>query len=277
MLSMPELPEVQTVVNYLNREIKGKKILDVQVLAVKMIKNVSVETFKETLINTTIEKIERLGKYLIFFLSNEHVMVSHLRMEGKYWIKNLNDPIVDQHIHLIFRLEDVNLCYHDTRKFGTFTIYKTKDFRNSDELIKIAMDPLSDQFNADYLYEKIHKSKKVIKTMLLEQALVSGIGNIYACEILFSARISPWKIAGELTLNECQAIVKEAKRILKLAVKNNGTTVSSFTFDNTHAGSFQSYLNVYGRARKKCTNCDALIVKDYINKRGTYYCPNCQR
>ncbi|MGL5308525.1 MAG: DNA-formamidopyrimidine glycosylase, partial [Metamycoplasmataceae bacterium] len=231
----------------------------------------------DTLINSRIEKVERLGKYLIFYLSNDHVMVSHLRMEGKYWIKNLNDPIIDKHIHLIFTLEKINLCYHDTRKFGTFTIYKTKDFRNSNELIKIAMDPLSEKFNADYLYEKIQKSKKVIKTVLLEQAIVSGIGNIYACEILFSAKISPFKIAGELTWDECQEIVNESKRILKLAVKNNGTTVSSFTFDNTHAGSFQSYLNVYGRARKKCINCNELIVKGYINKRGTYYCPNCQR
>ncbi|MGL5643869.1 MAG: DNA-formamidopyrimidine glycosylase [Metamycoplasmataceae bacterium] len=274
---MPELPEVQTVVNYLNREIRGKKILDVQVLAEKMIKNVSIETFKDTLINVTIDKIERVGKYLIFYLSNKHVMVSHLRMEGKYWIKDLKEPILDRHIHLIFKLDDVNLCYHDTRKFGTFTIYKTKDFRNSAELIKIAADPLSTEFNADYLYEKIQKSKKLIKTMLLEQSVVSGIGNIYACEILFSARISPFKTAGELSWDECKNIVKESKRILKLAVKNNGTTVSSFTFDNTHAGSFQSYLNVYGRARKKCTNCNSLIVKDYINKRGTYYCPNCQR
>ncbi|MGL5617998.1 MAG: DNA-formamidopyrimidine glycosylase [Metamycoplasmataceae bacterium] len=274
---MPELPEVQTVVNYLNHEMKGKKIIDVKVLAEKMIKNVTVKTFKNTLINTTIKKVERLGKYLIFYLNNEHVMVSHLRMEGKYWIKNLNEPIIDKHIHLIFKFEDVNLCYHDTRKFGTFTIYETKDFRNSPELIKIAIDPLNLEFNANYLYEKIKKSKKVVKTMLLEQAVVSGIGNIYACEILFSAKISPFKIAGELTLEECKDIVKESKRILKLAVKNNGTTVSSFTFDNTHTGSFQSYLNVYGRARKKCTNCDSLIVKDYINKRGTYYCPNCQR
>ncbi|MGL5205665.1 MAG: DNA-formamidopyrimidine glycosylase [Metamycoplasmataceae bacterium] len=274
---MPELPEVQTVVNYLNREIIGKKILDIQVLAEKMIKNVSVDTFKDTLINTTIEKIERLGKYLIFYLSNKNVMVSHLRMEGKYWIKNLDEPIIDKHIHLIFKLENANLCYHDTRKFGTFTIYKIENFRNSAELIKIAIDPLSDEFNADYLYGKIQKSKKLIKTMLLEQAVVSGIGNIYACEILFSARISPFKISGELSLDECMNIVKESKRILKLAVKNNGTTVSSFTFDSAHAGSFQSYLNVYGRARKKCVNCDSLIIKGYINKRGTYYCPNCQK
>lgn len=274
---MPELPEVQTVVNYLNREIKGKKILNVDVLASKMIKNVSLKKFKKTLENVIIEKIERLGKYLIFYLNNEHVMVSHLRMEGKYWIKNINEPIVDKHIHLIFHLENVNLCYHDTRKFGTFTIYRTEDFLISDELIKIAIDPLSNNFDHIYLFEKIKNSKKLIKTILLEQSIVSGIGNIYVCEILFSAKISPFKLGSELTIEECQDIVKESKRILELAVKNNGTTVSSFTFDSDHSGAFQKYLNVYGRNRKKCNNCESLISKDYINKRGTYYCSNCQK
>ncbi|MGL6125209.1 MAG: DNA-formamidopyrimidine glycosylase [Metamycoplasmataceae bacterium] len=274
---MPELPEVQTVVNYLNQTIKHKKILDVSVLAEKMLKNASVVDFKKILIGSVIEKVERLGKYLIFHLDNDFVMVSHLRMEGKYWVRKLDELTNDKHIHIIFNLEDVNLCYHDTRKFGTFTIYKKEEFINSDELVKIAIDPLNDDFNADYLFSKIHKSKKSIKTALLEQGIVSGIGNIYACEILFSANISPFKIACEITPNQCKDIVRESKRILKLAVKNNGTTVSSFTFDSNHAGSFQNYLNVYGRANKKCNNCDSLVKKDYINKRGTYYCSYCQK
>ena len=274
---MPELPEVQTVVNYLNEKVIGQKIINVEVLASKMLKNSSEENFKKTLINSTILKVIRIGKYLVFKLDNDYVMVSHLRMEGKYLIKNLNENIFDKHIHIIFKLSNINLCYHDTRKFGTFTIYKTSDFMNSIELIKIEIDPLNSLFNTEYLFDKIKNSKKTIKTLLLDQAIVSGIGNIYACEILFSSKVSPFRIGNTITLLECQSITQESTRILKLAIKNKGTTVSSFSFDNNHSGTFQKYLNVYGRANKSCNQCDSLIIKDYINKRGTYFCSQCQK
>lgn len=273
---MPELPEVQTVINYLNNKINGKKILNIKVLAKKMIKNVSIEIFESIIVNAKILTIKRVGKYLIFYLDNDYVMVSHLRMEGKYLLKDLNESVHDKHIHVIFEFDDVNLCYHDTRKFGTFTIYKASEFMNSKELNKIAIDPLNILFDDEYLFSKIKNSKKLIKTALLEQSIVSGIGNIYACEILFSAKVSPFRLAKEVSLEECQNIVKESKRILELAIENKGTTVSSFTFDNNHSGSFQKYLNVYGRNKQNCNNCNYLVIKDYINKRGTYYCSNCQ-
>jgi formamidopyrimidine-DNA glycosylase len=273
---MPELPEVQTVINYLNDKISGQKIINVEILAHKMLKNASVEDFKSILSNSTIINVKRVGKYLIFHLDNGYVMVSHLRMEGKYFVKDKSDIITDKHIHIIFELTDMNLCYHDTRKFGTFTIYKANDFMLSTELIKIGIDPLSPIFNPQYLFDKIEKSKKAIKTLLLDQAIVSGIGNIYACEILFSAKVSPFRLGSEITFQECELIAKESTRILNLAIENKGTTVSSFSFDNNHSGTFQKYLNVYGRTNKKCHQCDNPIIKDYINKRGTYYCSHCQ-
>ena len=274
---MPELPEVQTVINYLNQTIKGQKIINIEVLAEKMLKNSSEKDFKAILSDSTILDIKRIGKYLIFHLDNGYVMVSHLRMEGKYFVKDKSESVDDKHIHLIFELSDKNLCYHDTRKFGTFTIYKTEDFMSSTELIKISMDPLSIDFDGQYLFDKVNKSKKAIKTLLLDQAIVSGIGNIYACEILFSAKVSPYRIGSEVTLEECHLIAKESTRILKLAIENKGTTVSSFSFDNNHSGTFQKYLNVYGRANKDCNECNNLIIKDYLNKRGTYYCSHCQK
>ncbi len=274
---MPELPEVQTVINYLNTKVIGQKIINVDIFAYKMLKNSSEENFKKTLINSKILKVIRVGKYLIFKLDNDYVMVSHLRMEGKYLIKNFEENISDKHIHLVFKLSTINLCYHDTRKFGTFTIYKTSDFMNSTELIKIGIDPLDSLFEAKYLFDKITNSKKTIKTLLLDQAIVSGIGNIYACEILFSSKVSPFRIGNTITLTECKLITEESTRILKLAIENKGTTVSSFSFDNNHSGTFQKYLNVYGRANKNCNQCNCLIKKDYINKRGTYFCYKCQK
>ncbi len=274
---MPELPEVQTVVNYLNKKISGQKIININVFAEKMIKNVSVIDFKNHLKGSTIEKVERLGKYLIFSLNSGYTMVSHLRMEGKYLIKSLDKTIGDKHIHLIFELENMNLYYHDTRKFGTFTLYKNTELSSSLELVKIAIDPLNNLFDAKYLYTKISKSKKAIKTILLDQSIVSGIGNIYACEILFSAKVSPFKLGGEITINECKLIVIESKRILNLAIENKGTTVSTFSFDDNHLGMFQNYLNVYNKKDQPCNKCNTIITKTPINKRGTYYCHNCQK
>lgn len=274
---MPELPEVQTVINYLKTKIINKKIIDLNILEPKMIKNVSEIDFKNTLINSSIINIDRIGKYLIFHLNNDFVMVSHLRMEGKYLIKEKNEIFNDKHIHLIFYLEDFNLGYHDTRKFGTFTIYKSSIFLESKELSKIAIDPLDLNFNSIYLYNKINKLKKNIKTILLDQSIVSGIGNIYCCEILFKSKISPFREGNSITKKECEMIVKSSKEILVLAIKHHGTTVSSFSFDNNHSGTFQKYLNVYNKNKCKCYNCNSIIIKDFINKRGTFYCSNCQK
>lgn len=276
---MPELPEVQTVVNHLNKEIIGQKIINLEILQEKMIKNISISDFKAILIGSIIQNVDRIGKYLIFHLNNAYVMVCHLRMEGKYLLKDFESfELLDKnHIHIIFTLEKLNLCYHDTRKFGTFTLYKSSDFLNSKELTKIAIDPLNYEFDYKYLFSKINKSKKLIKTLLLEQEVVSGIGNIYVCEILFSAKVSPFKLGNLVSEQECKLIVSESKRILKLAIENNGTTVSSFSFDNNHSGKFQNFLNVYGKQKLSCNNCFTPIVKEYINKRGTYFCPSCQK
>ncbi len=274
---MPELPEVQTVINYLKTKIINQKIISIEVLAEKMVKNISITDFKRILINSTILNIKRVGKYLVFFLDNNYVIVSHLRMEGKYLVSNKYNIINDKHIHMIIELTNYNLYYHDTRKFGTFTVYDSSTFLQSKELVKIAIDPLNILFDGKYLFSKICNSKKPIKSLLLNQSIVSGIGNIYACEILFSSKISPYRIGNSITISECNVMSDEAKRILNLSIKHNGSTVSSFLFDGNYIGSFQNYLNVYGRKNKKCISCESLISKNYINKRGTFYCENCQK
>lgn len=274
---MPELPEVQTVVNYLKTKIINQKILNINVFEEKMIKNCSINLFEKTLKNSVIINIDRIGKYLIFYLDNNHVMVSHLRMEGKYFVKDKSEIIENKHIRLMFILSNSILYYHDTRKFGTFTIYKTSLFLESKEISKIAIDPLNSFFDEDYLFTKIKDSKKTIKNLLLDQAIVSGIGNIYCCEILFSSKISPFRLGNSINKKECEQIVKYSKEILVLAIKNKGTTISSFSFDENHFGEFQNHLKVYGRNGSNCKNCELIINKDFINKRGTFYCPNCQK
>lgn len=199
-------------------------------------------------------------------------------MEGKLFYFDKFDPRNKKHLmaNIIFNDKSV-LSYYDSRMFGTFNIYYSKDeCFNSKELKKVAIDPLDEQFDASYLFNKIHKVNRAIKTTILDQTIVSGIGNIYADEILYASKIHPNTKSNKITLNECKLIVKNASSILKKAIKCHGTTIFSFKFDASHSGGYQKYLMVHSNQIKFCKKCNQKIHKIKVNGRGTYYCPGCQ-
>lgn len=265
---MPELAEVETVRNTLKKSLIGKKILSINILYPKMIEN-DLEYFKECLINNEILDIERKGKYLIFKL-NKYYLISHLRMEGKYFIKDKIDPIL-KHEHIIFEFNDFSLRYHDTRKFGRMHLIKY------DELSSYFSNLGPDANKCDdssYLYEKLHKSSLPIKTLLLDQSIISGLGNIYADEVLYESKISPLKKGKDITLDNCNDILKKSKEILDMAIKYKGTTIRSYTSSLNVKGEYQKYLKVHRKCVCKCTN---KITKIKIGGRSTYYCDNCQK
>lgn len=271
---MPELPEVETVINYLKEEVLGEKILNIEVRNLKFLKNASLQEFKNQLENKVIKNIFRKGKYLIFDLSNDIYMVSHLRMEGKYFV----DPklINRKHDYLIFVLSNNKiLSYNDSRQFGTFHI--TKDLNQLKEINKIALDPLDESFNLNYLYNKSRKSKKNIKGFLLDQSIVSGIGNIYASEILFDAKINPFIEANKLSQKDIEKIIDSSQKILKEAIKFNGTTIHTFSFGQNKTGEFNNFLKVVYREKKNCFNCSSPIKRIKQQSRSTFYCPRCQK
>ncbi|MDU4142229.1 DNA-formamidopyrimidine glycosylase [Ureaplasma parvum] len=274
---MPELPEVQTIVDYLNHHVLDIFIKKTIVHLPKILKNKTPQEFEKLLINHKIVKIKRLGKYLLFFLSNNLVLSIHLRMEGKFYYQAKEEWFNLAHTHIIIEFNNgMQLRYNDTRQFGTFHIYEQQSFLDSKELKKIALDPLDNNFSAQYLYEKLKKSNKAIKTALLDQSVVSGIGNIYADEILFAAKIFPTILAKNLTLKNYEKITKEAQRILLLSIKNKGTTIHTYKFGNDETGLFQKMLLVHTHAKEPCQICGTIIQKTKVNGRGTYYCPNCQ-
>lgn len=274
---MPELPEVQTVISELNKFVLNKIILDVNVQNSKIIKNISPKKFCDFLINEKIKKITRLGKYIIFHLSHKKVLVSHLRMEGKYFYESINEPYDKHHVLLRFIFSKYELRYHDTRRFGTFNVYYENTYLISNELKNIALDPLNKNFDFNYLYQKIHTSNRAIKSVLLDQTKVSGIGNIYADEILYAAHINPLTHANKLKIKQIKLLVKESKRILELAIKFKGTMIATYKFNKNHTGSFQNKLFVHTKVNQLCKNClTTKIIKIKINGRGTYYCPKCQ-
>ncbi|WP_208964840.1 DNA-formamidopyrimidine glycosylase [Mycoplasmoides gallisepticum] len=274
---MPELPEVQTVINYLKTKIINQKINNVIVSALKVLKNATAKEFKKFLVNEHFVDIKRIGKYIIFILSNNKVLVSHLRMEGKYKISQFKAKYDERHVLVRFILDDFELHYHDTRRFGTFHIHSVLDYQDQDYLKKLAIDPTQEEWDWKYLKNNAQKSSRVIKSVLLDQSVVAGIGNIYADEILFLSKINPAKKANELTDQQFKEISKNATKVLLKAIELNGTTIFSYQFKENHAGSYQDYLNVHLQKDKPCKVCGNLVKKTKLNNRGTYYCAKCQK
>ncbi len=269
---MPELPEVETVKNTLKKQILRKRIKSIKILYDGIIAT-NKDEFKKNIINEEILDIKRRGKFLIFVL-NDYYLVSHLRMEGKYFIKDKSMPII-KHEHIIFDLEDVELRYHDTRKFGRMYLVTKDKLYVDTPLSKLGLEPWDDSLDSLYLLDKFNCNIP-IKTLLLDQSIITGIGNIYADEILFKARINPLKKGKDITKEECNLIIKYTKEILEDAIKLGGTTIKSFTSSLGVTGHFQGNLMVHNKEGENCPICNNIILKTKVNGRGTYYCPNCQ-
>ncbi|WP_412032161.1 DNA-formamidopyrimidine glycosylase [Malacoplasma muris] len=275
---MPELPEVQSMIDTLIDDgCLNHKIIGVETIMPKLFKNSDFKEFENHIINEKIENISRIGKYLIFHISHKKVFVVHLRMEGKLFYDDADFPYNKRHtlVRIIFNNKK-ELRYNDTRRFGTFTIYNENDYINSKEISKLALDPLDENFNWKYLKNNISKSSRHIKTLLLDQTNVAGIGNIYADEILHASNINPLKQGNKITDKEFKTISDNATKILQLAVKNKGTTISTYFFKREKKGEFQNFLKVHTKKDKPCTKCKTTIEKIKVNGRGTYFCPKCQ-
>ena len=272
---MPEIAEVETVRNTLKKQILHKKIKDVKVLYDKMIES-DKNDFKPNLINDEFIDIKRRGKWLIFELNN-HYLLSHLRMEGKFFLKASNEQI-EKHEHIIISLEDdTDLRYHDTRKFGRMNLIEKKELINNVAINKQGYEPGEKELTADYLLDKFKKKSLAIKTLLLDQTIISGLGNIYANEVLFASKINPFKKGSEITKNEAEEIVKSSNKIIKRAMELGGTTIKSYTSSLGVTGRFQQELMVHKRENEECKVCHNLIKNEKINGRSTYYCSNCQK
>lgn len=265
---------METVRRVLKKRILGRKIKNVNVLYDKIVES-NLDDFKKILPGLTFKDILRRGKWLIFDLG-DYYLCSHLRMEGKYFIKPSSEEIV-KHEHIIFSLDDNNdLRYHDTRKFGRMDLVKKEDLEKVEGVHKQGIEPISDDLTKEYLYEKFKKSNKYIKTLLLDQTIISGLGNIYADEVLFGASIKPTRRGSSIKLNECQKIVDASRKIILKAMEEGGTTIRSYTSSLGVTGNYQDFLMVHQRKGEECKVCHNIIKKIIVDGRGTYYCSKCQ-
>lgn len=272
---MPELPEVQTVINNLTPLITGRTVKEIDLLYPKMIQNDLVE-FNQKIIGRKFIGIRRRGKYLLFDLSDGQTLISHLRMEGKYSV--LKDPEeLPKHSHVVFWLDNgEKLVYHDTRKFGRMHLVSTNEVDQTKEIKKLGLEPFSSEFTPEALFAMLQKKKGKIKVVLLSQEVVVGLGNIYVDEVLYAAKIHPASISANLTLNDAKEIWQATKEILKKAIKYGGTTIFSFKNANGDIGHFQDYLKVHSQEGATCKRDGHLVEKIKLDGRSTYFCPQCQ-
>ena len=273
---MPELPEVETVKEALKNKVLNKQIRDVKIYYPKIVEYPSNDEFIKKLINQTIIDIKRRGKWLMFEL-NDYYLLSHLRMEGKYNYKKLSDEI-GKHEHIEFDFtDDMSLRYQDTRKFGRMYLYEKKEALNKPPLNELGLEPWDKELTTDYLKKQYSSKKKEIKSILLDQSIIVGIGNIYADEILFLSKINPYKKACDLTEKDLKNIIENTRKVLEMAIKDGGTTIKSYTSEEGVHGRFQQNLNVHQRKDEACKTCGSIIEKVVIGGRGTYFCPKCQK
>ena len=267
---MPELAEVQTVRDVLKKQILNHKIKYIKIIYPKIIET-DINDFKDNLINSSFVDIHRKGKYLIFETEN-HYLISHLRMEGKYFIKNHSNEIT-KHEHIIFIFDDFDLRYHDTRKFGKMALINKNQL--NDYFNNLGPDANSD-VDDNYLYDKIKVKKVPIKTLLLDQSIIAGLGNIYVDEVLYASKINPFELGCNLNLIDAENILNNSKTILDNAIKHKGTTIRSYTSSLNVEGMYQNYLKVHTKDGTFC-KCGGRILRDKVGGRSTYFCPNCQR
>ena len=268
---MPELPEIETIRLSLLSNV-GARIKNIEVQRSDIIRQTDFPS--QELHNQTIMEIKRRGKYLALGLENGLYLVVHLGMSGRFYMQAEPELITAPHVHLIVHLDNgIKLIYEDARRFGgVWLCHSTESL-----FARMGIEPLSRQFTLEYLASIAHNRKVAIKTLLLNQNLIAGIGNIYADEALFTAGIKGQRPAGSLDTDELKRLRQAIIKVLRQSIKARGTTFRDFRDGFNRSGNFQNSLQVYGKADQTCPRCGGNISKEIIGGRSSHYCPHCQK
>ncbi len=271
---MPELPEVETIRNVLLNVFVGKTITKIDILRHCTIKTNEKE-FVCGLTNKKVLNITRKGKFLIFHFTNDKVLISHLRMEGKYYEMEENQEN-SKYARVVFHLNNgKKVCYDDSRCFGIMLYSNEKEYLLTNEISKLGPEPFQID-DCQYFINRCKHNKTPIKSTLLDQTLMTGLGNIYADEVLFASKIHPLTPANLITLDQWKILVENSKKILTKAIKAGGSTIKSYHPGKGVDGMFQTELLAYGHKDEKCPNCGNIMRFIKVGGRGTTYCPHCQ-
>ena len=268
---MPELPEVETTKNGLEKLLINKCISKVEIRNANLRWNVD-RSIKFNLTNQTIRSFSRRGKYILFNLDKGHLMI-HLGMSGKINVVDINEPF-KKHDHFLLYFKNKVMRFNDPRRFGS--IFYLKDL-NHKLLKNLGVEPLEDSFHENYLFENSRNKTQNVKAFIMDSKLVVGVGNIYACESLHKAEINPKTKANKISKQRYINLTNNIKEVLIKAIKAGGTTLQDFAKVDGKPGYFSQELSVYGRENKNCYNCSGKIKRIVQNQRSTFYCPKCQK
>ncbi len=292
---MPELPEVEHVVRALRRVVVGRRIVAAEVTLPKLIWPTSASAFKRKLKDSRITEVSRRGKFILIHIekggalphgrataparTSEHVVAVHLRMTGKFLYLSADDEL-PKHARAIFYLDnDRRLVFSDQRKFGVMKLVAKSRLSKTKGVSELAPEPFSDDFNVSYLKDTLARSRRTLKTLLLDQTRVLGLGNIYAAEALFRAGINPFKVSSELSMKRVMRLHAEILEVLRDAISDSLTSRIDLERPDgvSYGEAFEKFWQVYEREAEPCVKCGARIRRIVHGGRSTYWCPRCQR
>lgn len=274
---MPEMPEVEIIKRSLVDKVSGRRIIEVQFLLSRLVKWPSAGEFQAVLTDKVITNLTRRGKYLLFHLDDQRIMVVHLRMTGRLCYVTPGEEH-DKFTRIIFKLDNGDmLLYADTRTLGTLYLLPHEELWRISGLANMGPEPLSVEFSLQYFTEMLKKRHGNIKAVLLNQKYIGGLGNIYVDESMAIANIHPERIASSLTEHETKKLFAAINKVIGDGIAHGGTTFRDYRDGNGKSGDHQHHLAVYGRKAAPCLICGTLIVRKTVAGRGTHFCPDCQK
>jgi formamidopyrimidine-DNA glycosylase len=283
---MPELPEVETVKRGLEPFLLGQVLTDIQIRSDKLrflIPKAELKSLK----NSKIISVTRRAKYILIDFEDKKTLISHLGMTGSFLVfpkKSINFPVLDRHHHVVLTLDnDTRIIYRDPRRFGLLDVVPSHDVIEHKLIHHLGPEPLDTEWTGQQLFDALRKRSGPIKTSLMDQKIVVGVGNIYASEALYLSKIHPEKPADTLTKKQCDAVVKVTKFILKKSIKNGGSTLQDYRHVGGDVGEFQSHFSVYDKEGEACPNCTCSMQKTggiqriVQSGRSSFFCPKYQK
>ena len=268
---MPELPEVETIKNELSPRLIGQRFVRTTIYDAKLVREPSIEEFCQRLPGQVVNDIKRRGKYLIFHLSTGDVLIIHLRMSGALL---LNPGQLEKYTRAVFQFDNgSNLVFTDRRRLGVLWLVADKQ----DIVGKLGPEPLNAGFAAGSLAKRLQRHQAPIKAVLLDQTVVAGIGNMYADEALFAAKIHPQRKTNSLSTKEIKSLYLAIREVLWTAISNKGASIDTYKCPGGELGTAQFNFRVAHRGGETCPVCGTVIKRIAIRNRGSYFCPNCQK
>lgn len=272
------MPEVETVVRSLEQHLAGLTITAVDIYMHKVIRHPKPEIFEEEIIGKQVQKkLGRRGKYILLQLSEGLTLVVHLRMTGRLVYCEADTPL-EKHTHVVFHLSNgKQLRFTDIRQFGRMNLLPTSQVSEMSGIKDLGPEPLDTSFTREFLKKELRRRRTRVKSLLLDQSFIAGLGNIYADEALFRAKVHPERLAADLSPREVSGLHKSIVEVISGGIQHRGTTFRDYVDGEGRSGSFQYHLKVYNREGLPCSNCGKPIERIKVGGRSSYHCPYCQK